>query len=275
MGIPMLEINQITTPNIELENWLQSDPVRNGLLLYNLTGGFDLCDWYFAKQDGDLTACLCLYKGNPTLPSLVTRGDSKAVSEIINQLNYPRLFSIIPQNHTEELQAFYTLENPNEFQLMAVERTRFFSEETRAVKRLTLRNLFEVDAFYRSQAASAWHPKQLEIGPYYCIQENNRIVSICGTLAVYPKTPGVAVIGNLITLPAFRRKGYGTSVLSAVVQSLFKRHQWVTLLVVGSNTSAIRMYQQMGFRFVESFIVGFGKRKKIDMKAKSQKAISE
>ncbi len=271
----MLEIERIKTPNLEVENWLQTELVRNGLLLYNLTGGFNLCDWYIAKEDGKLTACLCLYKGNPALPSLVTRGDSKAVGQIIKRLNNSRLFSIIPQKHADQLQAFYFLENPNEFRLMAVERTQFFSEETIAVERLMLRDLFEVDAFYRLQAAEAWHPKQLEFGPYHCIREKNRIVSICGTIAVYPKIPGVAVIGNLITLPGFRRKGYATAVLSAVVQSLFKQHQWVTLLVVGSNSSAIRMYQQMGFQFVESFLVGLGNRKKIDKQISSQRAVSE
>ena len=114
----------------------------------------------------------------------------------------------------------------------------------------------EVDKFYETTSAGAWNPIQLDIGPFHGIRDQNTLVSICGTLGVYHASPGVAVIGNLVTLPAYQNRGFGTSVLCAVIKDLFKYYQIVTLMVDSKNHAAIRIYKRLGFNIHSSLAIG-------------------
>jgi ribosomal protein S18 acetylase RimI-like enzyme len=66
----------------------------------------------------------------------------------------------------------------------------------------------------------------------------------------------VAAIGNLVTHPTQRGKGYARVVTAALLRETFKRVANVTLDVEDENTPAMRLYQHFGFRHSADFWEG-------------------
>lgn len=251
-----LSILQLEKPTKAVEEFLRQDIARNGLLLYNLTKAYNLCEWYVVYEKNILQGCLVVYKGGRGMDSFMTRGQPKAVQALIHKLSYPLIFTISPQHHIPLIKARYQFLNRGEFTLMHLIQSDYKPPLLQPAEALSPSDLSEVDVFYRDTVAGAWNPVQLSIGPFYCIRENGQIVSICGTIGVYHSKPGVAVIGNLLTLPGYQRRGYGTSVLCHVINDLFKTYQHVTLFVEADNEVAIRIYNRLGFRVHENFVIG-------------------
>lgn len=188
--------------------------------------------------------------------SFFTRGSQGAVHQLVAQLSYPSVFAIIPENHVPIVEKQYQFLTQGKFLLMTVEPEEYNPPEILPTGRLTTDNLDEVDQFYQVIPAGAWNPRQLDLGPFHGIHHDGILVSVCGTIGVYKSSPGVAVIGNLATLPRHQQRGYGTSVLCGVINDLFKHYQYVTLLVESDNSNAIRIYKRLGFTLYATFTIG-------------------
>jgi ribosomal protein S18 acetylase RimI-like enzyme len=194
------------------------------------------------------------------MASFFTRGTQDAVQKLVAQLSYPSVFAIIPENHVPIVEKQYQFFTQSKFLLMKVEPEQYNPPELLPTERLSSDNLAEVDQFYQVTPAGAWNPRQLALGPFHGFRKNNTLVSICGTIGAYKASPGVAVIGNLATLPQYQQRGYGTSVLCGVINDLFQHYQYVTLLVESDNINAIRIYERLGFIHYATFTIGVCRR---------------
>jgi predicted GNAT family acetyltransferase len=87
----------------------------------------------------------------------------------------------------------------------------------------------------------------LETGFYRGIREDERLVSIAG-VHVFSRGQGVAALGNVTTLPAFRGRGFGMQVCSTLCCELQASVATIGLNVKSDNQKAIRVYQKLGFR---------------------------
>jgi len=251
-----IEVQSLLNPTQEVEDFLRSDIPLNGLPLYDLTLAWDLSKWFIARERNQLVGCLIIYTGGRGMNSFFTRGSQKAVEQLIVQMPYQVIFAIIPQNHRTIVTKYYQFLSQGKFLLMSLEESRFQMPKIHNTIRLTSSAMDEVDKFYETTSAGAWNPIQLDIGPFHGIRDQNTLVSICGTLGVYHASPGAAVIGNLVTLPVYQNRGFGTSVLCAVIKDLFKDYQFVTLMVESKNHAAIRIYKRLGFNIHAALAIG-------------------
>lgn len=251
-----LNVQRLTEPTKDVEDFLRQDITLNGLPLYDLTLAWDITEWFIAKEENVIQGCLIIYKGGRGMGSFFTRGTQDAVHQLVAQLSYPSVFAIIPENHFTIVKKQYQFLTRGKFLLMKVEPEQYNPPAILPTERLSIDNLDEVDQFYHVTPAGAWNPRQLDLGPFHGIRQDGFLVSICGTIGVYKPSPGVAVIGNLATLPHYQQRGYGTSVLCGVINDLFQHNQYVTLLVDADNINAIRIYDQLGFIHYATFSIG-------------------
>lgn len=114
-------------------------------------------------------------------------------------------------------------------------------------KRAGLDDLERLKQFYKENPVEVFLPEQVTAGPCYFLEENGDILSVAG---VHFEAPQIGNLGNFITVPKYRKKGLGTACLQAVIEELLKRDKVVSLFVYPENTGAIRLYEQMGFKWV-------------------------
>ncbi|MHA2426553.1 MAG: GNAT family N-acetyltransferase [Candidatus Hermodarchaeia archaeon] len=251
-----LTIRRLFRPSEEIEEYLRQDIPLNGLPLYDLTLGWRYCDWYVALEQNDIQGCVIIYRGGRSLASFLTRGTPESVGQLAEHVSYERLFAIVPEYHLPFIEESYHIDLVGKLALMVVDRDQYKAPETQPTERLTTAHLEEVEQFYTQVPAGAYNPRQLEFGPFHGIRAKGRLVSICGTIAYYPRYPGIGVIGNLMTLPEFQHRGFGASVLDSVIQDLFEVCQYASLLVEPDNKDAVRIYDRMGFTEYTTFSMG-------------------
>jgi predicted GNAT family acetyltransferase len=130
-----------------------------------------------------------------------------------------------------------------------------------AVQPLSPRHTDELRRLYAQGGADAFTPTQLATGVFYGVRDRGRLVAAAGTHLVSP-TYGMGAVGNVYTNPICRGRGYGTATTSAVVDELFQRGlRHVFLNVAQDNTSAIRIYERLGFAKYCSFLEMFARRR--------------
>ena len=127
-----------------------------------------------------------------------------------------------------------------------------------AAQPLDDRHLPQLLELYRHEYGNAFVPYQLADGVFYGIFDDDALVSVAGTHIIAPEY-GVAAIGNVLTIPAYRNRGYGRRVTTAVCADLLARgFDTLVLNVMQSNQSAIRVYERLGFAFYKAFQEGIG-----------------
>jgi predicted GNAT family acetyltransferase len=93
-------------------------------------------------------------------------------------------------------------------------------------------------------------------GTFFGTLVADHLVAVAGTHLVSP-TYAVAAVGNVFTHPDYRGRGYGTVTTSAVVAELLAREILDIILNVSqSNSSAIHIYEQLGFERYCPFLEG-------------------
>jgi len=87
-------------------------------------------------------------------------------------------------------------------------------------------------------------PRTVEMGSYYGIRVDGRLVAMAGE-RLHP--PGWTEISAVCTDNDFRGRGLGTTLIRAVAAGIRERGELPFLHAVQSNTNAIRLYESLGF----------------------------
>jgi predicted GNAT family acetyltransferase len=95
-------------------------------------------------------------------------------------------------------------------------------------------------------------PRMLQTRQYFGLRVNCRLVSVAGVHA-YSQAYRVAAIGNVVTHPAHRNKGYAKLVTARLCQSLLEKVNHVGLNVKADNAAAIACYRGLGFEIVAPY----------------------
>jgi ribosomal protein S18 acetylase RimI-like enzyme len=112
------------------------------------------------------------------------------------------------------------------------------------VTRVRKHELENLDKFYREQRSEAWTPLQFEVGPFYCVKQDGKIVSVAGT---HICTPQIAHLGSIVTDEAYRNRGFAAACTSTLCEDLASKGRIISLFVKNENAPAIRMYEKLGF----------------------------
>jgi GNAT superfamily N-acetyltransferase len=78
------------------------------------------------------------------------------------------------------------------------------------------------------------------------------------TAQLIAKTPNAAMFGDLYVDPELRGVGRATRALTAFCAWLMTESEHVTLRVGSSNTSAVRLYERVGFEVIDEFLSSLG-----------------
>lgn len=220
---------------------------------------FAQCQWYGAEDDGELQALALLFSGLEP-PVLFTMGEIPGLSMILGSaLRPPQIYITCRPEHLPALRAFYNLGTPERMLRMTLHPADF-RPAPGEVTRLSPAYTKELERLYSLGQGNAFRPYQVAQGVFYGIERKGRLVATAGTHLVSP-TYGIAAVGNVFTDPRYRNQGYGTICTSAVVGELLTRQLDVVLNVSEANTTAIRIYERLGFRVYCHFIEVIGVRR--------------
>ncbi len=90
-----------------------------------------------------------------------------------------------------------------------------------------------------------WRPRTFELGTYLGIRREGRLVAMAGE-RLHP--PGWTEISAVCTDADHRGQGLASRLVRAVAFNIRERGDNVLLHAAASNTDAIRLYRQLGFR---------------------------
>jgi len=103
---------------------------------------------------------------------------------------------------------------------------------------------FGRDPLGRGPWYGIWHPSRSSLGSQLVAQGGTRLV-----------LDQAAEIGNIVTARAFRRRGYGSQVVAALLRDLTLEGYSVFLQVLKENTEAIAFYEHLGFEKHHDMII--------------------
>jgi ribosomal protein S18 acetylase RimI-like enzyme len=144
------------------------------------------------------------------------------------------------------------------------------SADAAAVEPLTEAHEAEIRELYRDGVERREEPdffiaSQLGDGTFFGIRdprEPGRLAAAGGT-HLLSDSESVATIGNVYARRSHRGMGYGTAVTSAIASNLVGRGiQTIALNVKSQNVVAIRIYEQLGFRFRCDYAEAFARNMK-------------
>jgi len=193
-------------------------------------------------------------------PSLVALGAPQALEAILRLHPGPfYTFATFQVDHASVARRHFSLARRGVSLRMSVSRETFRPVDW-ATRRLRGRDLADVDDLQRSEGFGFQSAAALDDGVYYGVHHAGRLVAMAGTHVVAPEM-GVAIVGNVVTHPRYRRRGYGAAATSAVTAALLDTCPFVLLTVEERNEPALRVYQRLGYR-EECHLIESGARRK-------------
>ncbi|MEV6166918.1 GNAT family N-acetyltransferase [Streptomyces sp. NPDC051954] len=90
-----------------------------------------------------------------------------------------------------------------------------------------------------------FRPRTIELGTYLGIRRNGALVAMAGERL---RPPGWTEISAVCTDPAVRGEGLATRLILAVAHGIRERGETSFLHTGAGNTSALRLYESLGFR---------------------------
>jgi ribosomal protein S18 acetylase RimI-like enzyme len=144
------------------------------------------------------------------------------------------------------IQRRYRLDPGPEMVRMWVDAERFTPKVDGAVEPLRPSDAPELNRLYRLGFGSWLAPQAIAEGVYYGIRVGRRLVAAAGTHVV-GRDARIAVVGNVLTQPEYRGRGYAEATTSAVTAELLKFCDHVVLNVRADNPPALNAYRRLGY----------------------------
>jgi ribosomal protein S18 acetylase RimI-like enzyme len=110
---------------------------------------------------------------------------------------------------------------------------------------LSRSDLPAVEALVKRSVVYAFKATALDIGPYYGVWRDGRLVSMAGVRLMVDT---IGEIGNVVTDPEYRRLGLASMAVAATTQALLDTGRRVLLHVFRSNPGAVALYERLGYR---------------------------
>jgi GNAT superfamily N-acetyltransferase len=244
------------TDKTQILAYLETDRLYAAYAIGDLEPGmFEQCTWAGAEKAGQMGALALHFRGL-AIPALFLMGNPDGLRTVLARTLHPeRVYLTCLDVHVPVTREFYAWDSEVHMWRMALDVGRF-QPVGGACGRLNPTHADHLAALFKHGGGDAFSPAQMEGGVFYGVFEDDHLVSVAGTHLVSP-TYGVAAVGNVFTHPDYRGRGYGTAATSAVVDDLFRSGIRDVVLNVGqANTSAIRIYERLGFTRYCPFLEG-------------------
>jgi len=202
--------------------------------------------WGIATEGDEVIALVVEYGGLSPQP-LFVMGRDDGIDAILREVIRPRLtfIAVLPSTLTA-IQRRYRLDPGPQMVRMWVDAERFKPRLDEAVEPLRPSDAPELNRLYRLGFGSWLPPQAIAEGVYYGIRVGRRLVAAAGTHVV-GRDARIAVVGNVLTQPEYRGRGYAEATTSAVTAELLKFCDHVVLNVRADNPPALNAYRRLGY----------------------------
>jgi len=242
---------------------LEQDRVWNSFALADLEPPLrDYCQFAVASPDEGNKHAVCLIMRHPIIGQVLSPfGVEEGVAAILRQVALPERPLIQAQErHIPVLERYYHAEMPWRPMLrMAITSATWRpapSASARTVVRLQLSDVPALTELYRRHPESTFSADLFPHALYFGVYDGNRIVAAGGT-HVLDSAHGIAVLGNILTAPEARGRGYATAVTAALVTAVLDlQFSLIVLNVFEDNGTAFRIYQRLGFQIHHHLVTG-------------------
>jgi len=215
--------------------------------------------WYALQEGGEIKALNLFYSGiDPAvLLGIVNENFEEMAALLENSLPLlpPNFYSHLSPGLEKVLEMGYYIEHHGEHNKMNLIDIASVEEiDTSEVIPLTTENLDELTTLYRASYPGNWFdPRMLETGQYVGIRgDGDELVSVAG-VHVYSPAYKIAALGNIATRLDNRGQGLGTAVSAGLCKQLLPTVDVIGLNVRSDNTTAIRVYEKIGFEIVGTY----------------------
>jgi len=202
--------------------------------------------WAVAQSGSEVVGLAVEYDG-PSPQPLFVMGSDAGIAAILRDVLRPRIaFIATLPDDLAAVQRHYRLDPGPQMVRMATDRERFRPVDDPGLERLSPSDAPELNRLYRLGFGS-WLPGQsIADGVYYGLRIRGRIVSAAGTHIV-SRDARLAVVGNVMTAPEFRGRGFAKAVTAAVTAELLGFCDDVVLNVRADNPPALNAYRRIGY----------------------------
>jgi ribosomal protein S18 acetylase RimI-like enzyme len=221
-----------------------------------LFAAYALCDledrelarsrWGIARA-GEEVVSLVLEYGGPSPQPLFVLGRDDGIEAILREVIKPAVayVAVLPAN-VPAVETRYRLEPGPQMVRMWVDRAAFRPVSDPGLERLAPADSSELNRLYRLGFGSWLPPQAVAEGVYYGLRVGSRLVAAAGT-HVIGRNSRIAVVGNVLTQPEYRGRGYAKATTAAVTARLLEFCDHVVLNVRSDNPPALNAYRRLGY----------------------------
>jgi ribosomal protein S18 acetylase RimI-like enzyme len=236
-----------TTDRALLRAFLERDRLLAAYAICDLDDReFGRTRWGIAREDGAVTALVLEY-GGPSPQPLFVMGQDDGVAAILRDVIRPRLaFVAASPASLGAVQRQYRLDPGPQMVRMWVDAQRFDPVLDPGVEPLRSSDVSELNRLYRLGFGSWLAGDAVAEGVYFGIRVNGHLVAAAGT-HVIGRDARIAVVGNVLTQPEYRGRGYAEATTAAVTAELLRFCDHVVLNVRADNPPALNAYRRLGY----------------------------
>ena len=222
---------------------------------------FERTEWHVSRGAGG--EALLLHSRGGLGNALFAFGAIEALEAALQLHPGPHQTFLSCQPHQREtILRHFLLPEASSMVRLQVDRERF-QPEAGQVRRLTGSEAFRINSLYRSDGTPAFYTADnINQAVYYGAFEEGRMVAVAGTHVISP-VDEIGVVGNVFTHPAYRGRGLGRLVTSAVTKEVLTSCREAVLSVDPANVAALRAYDVLGYKEVTRLIEGPAVRREV------------
>jgi ribosomal protein S18 acetylase RimI-like enzyme len=240
-------VAESTTDQGLIRSFLDRDRIFAAYALADLEDRHDgRARWGIARAGGEVVSLVLEY-GGPSPQPLFIAGRDDGVEAILRDVIKPAIayLAYLPGSQ-QAVATRYRIEPGPPMVRMWVDRSSFRPAVDPGVEPLSASDTGELNRLYRLGFGSWLAPPAIAEGVYYGIRVNGRLVAAAGT-HVIGRNAGIAVVGNVLTQPEFRGRGYAQATTAAVTAHLLEFCNHVVLNVRADNPPALNAYRRLGY----------------------------
>ncbi len=232
---------------------LSIKPLENIVLIADCTQLLQWCDVRFKEKNESIQSVFSVYKDLDFLAGAFWALDTEALASIVSDfekvISNREMVLICTEHQLEVLKPLAETLDPIEERQMILDTCETVNTWGDAnPEKFSREDAEELRELYRICGTPAWTAQAMDLGPFFGIRIDDKIVSVAG---VHYVTEYGAELGNVATHPDYRGKGYASHCVKEVVCDLEKLTPTVFLHFIEDNTPAKRLYEKMGFRYSE------------------------
>ena len=213
--------------------------------------------WYGWEEGSNILAIALLYTGSadPTLLALSEQQD--IMSELV-QLIFPvlpeRFYAHLSPVVVEVVKQQCKIKSYGKHYKMGLKNKMLLADvDCSQVFGLTENDLDEMLGLYKNSYPGNWfNARMLQTKQYFGLRIKDQLISVAG-VHVYSKKYKVAALGNIVTHPDYRGRGFGKTVTAKLCQSLFEHVDNIGLNVKADNVAAVALYEKLGFEIISTY----------------------